>query len=182
MTEAILTHGTFKVRFRSSQNTKWPFSRIRNSWYDAENDGNFPKLPAGSFTKKNWMRQYNFGIHLYRNNSGNLYPHILSSSQRILKTIREFYKYFGWVLFLNIGKYRFSFKFRVKFCKFHKLISLISLTLHFIIKWQKLKICFKAARKYAILPKRWEGCYFSIELLSNITGLYFLFKLFSFYK
>ena len=35
---------------------------------------------------------------------------------------------------------------------------------------------FFLIRKYAILPNRWKGCYFSIiELLSNTTEHYFLF-------
>ena len=51
MTEAILPDVTFKVCFGSSQNTKLPFSRTRNSWYDAENDDNLPKIPAGAFAK-----------------------------------------------------------------------------------------------------------------------------------
>ena len=34
----------------------------------------------------------------------------------------------------------------------------------------EIKIYFAAAQIYVVLPKRWEGCYFSItELLSNIT-------------
>ena len=170
MTEAILTYCTFKICFWSSQNTISPCRKTRNSWYDAENDDNFSKIPASSFAQKIWLRQYNFGIHLYRNNSGNLFPHILSSLQRILKTIREYCKYFGWILFSNTGKHRLSFKFRGKFHKF------ISLTLHSIIKWHRLKVCFKAAQKCAVLPKRCKGCYFNnIELLSNITEHYFLF-------
>ena len=46
MAEAILFHGTFKVCFWSLQKTKY---RTRSSWYDPENDDNFPKIPAGFF-------------------------------------------------------------------------------------------------------------------------------------
>ena len=161
MTEAILTHGTFKVCFRSSQNTKWPFSRIRNSWYDAENDENFPKIRAGSFAKINWMRRYNnFGIHLSW-----IIQEIYFCIFYHLKTIHEFWKYFEWTL-------------RVKFRKF------ISLTLHFIIKWQRLKICFKAAENMQLYPKggKAEITLGIIELLWNITEHYFLFEHLSFYK
>ena len=72
---------------------------------------------SGLFPHKTLDETINFGIHLYRDNSDNLFPHILSSLQRMLKTICEFCKYFGWILF-PVFIYRFSFKFRVKFRKF----------------------------------------------------------------
>ena len=66
---------------------------------------------SSSFAEKKWMTQYYFGIHLYWNITGNFFSHILSSFQRLLKTIREFWKYFGRILFTNTGKQSFSFKF-----------------------------------------------------------------------
>ena len=47
MTETISCLGTSKVCFWSSQNTKWLFSRRRNSWCDPENDDNFTEVPTG---------------------------------------------------------------------------------------------------------------------------------------
>ena len=58
MTEAILPHGISKFWFWSLQNTKLLFSQTRSSWCDVENDDNIPKIAAGSFAEKNWMRQY----------------------------------------------------------------------------------------------------------------------------
>ena len=52
MTEVILPHVTTKVCSRSSEKTKLPFSRRRNSCCDAENDENFPETPAGAFVEK----------------------------------------------------------------------------------------------------------------------------------
>ena len=53
----ILPHDTSKVCFRILQNTKGPFSRKRNSWYDSQNDDNFPKVPVNYFVEKIWMTQ-----------------------------------------------------------------------------------------------------------------------------
>ena len=64
----------------------------------------FPKTTTGSIAEKSWMRQYKFGIYLYQNNTGNFFSHTLSSLQRLLKTIREFCKYFGRTLFANMSK------------------------------------------------------------------------------
>ena len=147
------------------------FVLIRNSQYDAENDDNFPKIPAGSFAQKNGWNNITLEYN-YTEITQAYYFHIFYHR---CGEYLKFCKYFGWILFSNIGKYSFSFKVRMNFRKF------ISLTLNFIIKWQRLKICFKAVWKYAILPKRWV--YFSIfELLSNITEHYFIFEHFSFYK
>ena len=59
MTEAILSHGASGL---SSVFAKYSMTvqQIRNSWYDAENDDNFPKTSAGSLAEKNWMRQYDY--------------------------------------------------------------------------------------------------------------------------
>ena len=47
-----MPHGTSKVCFRSSQNTKRPFRRIRSSWYDAKNDNNFLRFQRALLLKK----------------------------------------------------------------------------------------------------------------------------------
>ena len=142
------------VGFQALQNTPWPFSRTRNSWHDAENDDNFPEISADSLAEKNWVRNKVFRIYFYRNNS--LFSYILSSLQSILKTICDFCKYFGWILFANIGLQRFSFEFRRKFC------NVISLTHHFIIKSRRLilrhscpKICSFAQKGRRTVSWAW---------------------------
>ena len=52
MTEAILSHGAtglFSVFAKYSRTVQ----QIRNRWYDAENDGNFLKISAALWSKKN---------------------------------------------------------------------------------------------------------------------------------
>ena len=160
MTEAILTHGTFKVCF-NKKHSIWRWKRRQLS---QNSSGLFRPKKIGW---NNITLEY-----IYIEITQAYYFHIFYHR---CGEYLKFCKYFGWTFFSNIGKYSFSFEFRVNFRKF------ISLTLNFIIKWQRLKICFKAAWKYAILPKRWV--YFSIfELLSNITEHYFIFEHFSFYK
>ena len=75
MTKAILPHDTSAACFRSSQNTKRLFSRTKNSWCDSKNHDNFPKFTAGSFTEKNWIRQYYFGTMALKAHSALLEYH-----------------------------------------------------------------------------------------------------------
>ena len=129
MTEAILPYGAsgrFSGFAKYSMTVQQNKKQLAWRWEWRQLSRNFRE----SLAEKNWVRNKVFRIYFYRNNSH--FSYILSSLQSILKTICEFCKYFGWILFANIGLQRFSFKFRRKFC------NVISMTHHFIIKSRRL--------------------------------------------
>ena len=132
MTEAILSHGApglFSGFAKYSMTVQQNKKQLAWRWEWRQLSRNF----SGFFGRKKLGETIKFfGYIFYRNNS--LFSYILSSLQSMLKTICEFCKYFGWIVFANIGLQRFSFKFRRKFC------NVISLTHHFIIKSRKLSL------------------------------------------
>ena len=68
------------------------------TWYDDENNGNFPKISTGFFAERNWMKH--FAINLHRNNSDNFFATYFI----IVDKIGNIWKYFGSILFANISK------------------------------------------------------------------------------
>ena len=152
MTEVILPHVTTKVCFRSSEKTKLPFSRRRNSCCDAENDENFPETPAGAFVEK-LHKTIILWEHLYRHTSDIFFHLFYDHCREYLKPFANFGISFGDSFLRILGNSaRFFLKLRVKLHNF------ISPTHHSIIKWQKLRISFTAAQKYEICFERWKGC------------------------
>ena len=89
MTETFLPHDTSKVYCRFCKT-------LNDCSAEQETVGatlRMTKIRAGPFAEKNWMRKYYIGIHLYRNNTDIFFSQILLS-QRFLKTISKFWKYF----------------------------------------------------------------------------------------
>ena len=82
MTEAILPLGAYGM---SSVFARHSMTRTRNSWYGAENDNNFRKVSAAYLAERSWMRQDDFRIHLYSNNSHNFFCIIYHRSRAYLK-------------------------------------------------------------------------------------------------